>query len=154
MVGDESQQQFRKKGDLGIPVVISIFVLASVVGFVVFKNYIRSEKAVTLALTQLQEAAPRYSIEECAQKNMDWYLHCDSMQQICDDTVTRMMKICLVNGDKSALCSIYGKEIYGYNFGYKQCQPYFKNRSHKKACADTWQTVADFCKATFGKSNH
>ncbi len=138
---------FRRKGDLGIPFVIGLFVLASVLGIVVFKSYIQSEKTVTLALSQLKTEAPNLTIEQCAQRNMEWYLHCNAMQQICDDTVSRMMKVCLVLGDKIGQCGAYGEDVYGYNFGAKQCQPYLKNKNHKKACADTWQTLADFCKA-------
>ncbi len=138
---------FRRKGDLGIPLVIGLFVLAGLLGTVVFKNYIQSEKSVTLALTNTKEEAPHLSIEQCAQKNIEWYLKCDAMQQICDDTVKRMMKVCLVNGDKAAQCSVYGEEVKGYNFGATQCKPYFNNRNTKKACADTWQTIADYCKA-------
>jgi hypothetical protein len=137
----------RRKGDLGIPMVIGLFVLAFVLGLLVFKNYMESEKAVTTSLTQLKNTAPNMSIEQCAQHTMDWYLHCNAMQQICDDTVPRMMKVCLVLGDKASQCSAYGKDIYGYNFGATQCKPYFKNRNQKKACADTWQIIADFCKA-------
>lgn len=147
------KSDFRKKGDLGIPFVIGLFVLAGVLGVVVFRNYIQSEKVVTSALSQLKDEAPKLTIEQCAQRNMDWYIKCDAMQQICDDTVTRMMKVCLVNGDKVSQCTAYGDEVLGYNFGAAQCKPYFKNHNYKKACADTWQTIADFCKAVTKKSN-
>ena len=149
---DDKNAPFRRKGDLGIPFVIGLFVLAAVLGVVVFRSYIQSEKTVTLALTQLKTDAPKLTIEQCAQNNMDWYTHCDAMQQICDDTVPRMMKVCLVLGDKVSQCSAYGDEVLGYNFGATQCKPYFKNRNNKQACADTWQTIADFCKAVTKKS--
>lgn len=151
---DDENTPFRRKGDLGIPIVIGLFVLAAVLGIVVFKNYIQSEKMVTMALTQLKADAQNYTIEQCAQKNMEWYTSCNAMQQICDDTVPRMMKICLVLGDKAAQCSAYGNDIYGYNFGASQCGPYLKNHNNKKACADTWQTIADYCKAVTKKSSH
>ncbi|MES2614267.1 MAG: hypothetical protein V4591_02510 [Bdellovibrionota bacterium] len=143
----ETNAVFRRKGDLGIPFIIGLFVLAAVLGWVVFRNYIQSEKSVTAALSQIKIDAPNLTIEQCAQKNIEWYLHCDAMQQICDDTVSRMMKVCLVLGDKASQCSVYGNEVLGYNFGAEQCKPYFKNRNQKKACADTWQAIADFCKA-------
>jgi hypothetical protein len=148
----KSTEPFRRKGDLGIPVVIGLFVLAFVLGIIVFRNYMQSEKIVTLSLSQMQADAPHLSIEQCAQRNMEWYTHCDAMEQICDDTVSRMIKVCLVLGDKKNQCSAYGDEVFGYNFGAKQCQPYFKNRNQKKACADTWQNIADFCK-TFAKKS-
>jgi hypothetical protein len=144
---ENQNNPFRRKGDLGFPFVIGLFVLAAVLGVVVFKNYMESEKTVILALNQIKQEAPSLTIEQCAQKNMDWYVHCNAMQQICDDTVPRMMKVCLVLGDKVNQCSAYGDAVLGYNFGAEQCKPYFKNRNHKKACADTWQTIADFCKS-------
>lgn len=133
----------------GMGVLLGLLALSAVLGVVVFFQYIRSEKIVTEALRDRQNEAPALSIEQCAQKNMDWYLHCNAMKQICDDTVTRMMKICLVGGEKAPQCAAYGEQVRGYNFGLEQCQPYMHNRMQKKACADTWQTVADFCKAAY-----
>ena len=137
----------KKKKDMGMRVVGGLFILSLVLGILVFRNYMQSEKLVTTDLNYLKLKAPSLTIEQCAQNNMSWYLKCDAMEEICDDTVTRMMKVCLVLGDKSAQCSAYGKEIYGYNFGAAQCKPYFKKRNQKKACADTWQTIADYCKS-------
>ena len=148
---NKENEVFRRKGDLGIPVIIGLFVLAAVLGTVVFRNYIQSEKSIISALSQMQKDAPSLTIEMCAQRNMQWYKSCHVMAQICDDTVTRMMKVCLVNGNKSSQCSAFGADIFGYNFGAEQCKPFYHNRNDKKACADTWQTIADYCKATQNK---
>jgi hypothetical protein len=145
---NSNTESLSNSSNFGLWVVLGLFALAFALGFLVFKNYMRSETSVTSALSDLKQKAPSMSIEQCAQNNMEWYLKCDAMQQICDDTVTRMMKVCLVLGDKSAQCSSFGNEIFGYNFGVKQCAPYLKIRNQKKACADTWQTIADFCKST------
>lgn len=148
----DNKAPFRRKGDLGIPFLIGLFALSIVLGVVVFRNYTHSEMEVTHALADMQMQAPKLSIEQCAQKNMEWYLSCHAMQQICDDTVSRMIKVCLVNGEKMDQCTVYGDDVFGYNFGAQQCAPYLKNRNQKKACADTWQAIADFCKVKSKKS--
>jgi hypothetical protein len=102
---------------------------------------------ITTSLNKIQQESLSYTIEECAENVISWYSHCDAMQQMCDDTVTRMAKVCLSNGDKALQCVKYGEEVHGYNFGMLQCSPYLKNKPMKKACADTWQAVADYCKA-------
>ncbi len=140
---------FRRKGDLGVPLVIGLFVLAIILGWVVFRNYEYSSKEITQSLSQMQEESTHLSLNGCAEKTLTWFQKCDAMTQLCDDTVPRLVKVCLANSDKSADCSQYGKEIYGYNFGAKQCAPYMydkKLKRQKKACADTWQTIADYCK--------
>lgn len=136
-----------KKNNYGIAFVIFLFILATVLGIVVFKNYIYSAKVITSSLEQIQKEGPSLTIEDCAEKVISWYSHCDAMTQMCDDTVSRMAKICLSNGSKEKQCAKYGAEVYGYNFGAVPCAPYLKNRPMKKACADTWQAVADYCKA-------
>ena len=137
---------FKRKDDYGIFIIISLFGLALILGGVVFINYISSVKQVTHALSATQDAAKSLSIEQCAERNIDWYKSCSAMQQICDDTVSRMIKVCLVNGEKSSQCAKYGDKINGYNFGYEECKPYFSKKNMKKACADTWQAIADYCK--------
>ncbi|KAB8030989.1 hypothetical protein [Fluviispira multicolorata] len=140
---------FRRKGDLGVPLVIGLFVLAIILGWVVFRNYEYSSKEITTSLAQMQKESPSLSLNECAEKTINWFKKCDAMTQLCDDTVSRMIKVCIANSDKSKECTQYGNDIYTYNFGVKQCAPYMhdkKLKREKKACADTWQTVADFCK--------
>lgn len=136
-----------KKNNFGIYFVIFLFVLAGILGVVVFNNYTYSAKVITTSLNKIQQHASEYTIEDCAKNVITWYSKCDAMQQMCDDTVTRMAKVCLSNGDKALQCQKYGEEVHGYNFGAVQCAPYLKNKAMKKACADTWQAVADYCKA-------
>ena len=138
---------FKRKNDFGIFIIVSLFGLAVILGGLVFVNYISSVKQVTHALSETQSMASRLSIEGCAKHNIEWYKGCNAMKQICDDTVSRMIKVCLVNGDKSSQCSKYSDKVNGYNFGYEECQPYLSNKNMKRACADTWQAIADYCKA-------
>ena len=53
---------------------------------------------------------------------MEWYQSCDAIQQLCDQSVSQMMRICLVNGDKNAQCAQFGNAINHYNFGSKRAQ--------------------------------
>jgi hypothetical protein len=97
----------------------------------------------------MQKLGEHLTIDACAEKTMDWFNHCDAMTQLCDTTVSRMIKVCLLNGQKAEQCSRYGNDIYSYNFGVKKCMPYMHEKSlkrQKKACADIWQTVSTFCK--------
>lgn len=125
-------------GLLGISLILSIFL---------FFVYRRSETDMAKNFAEMQKIGHTLTIEGCIQKNMEWYKSCDALQQLCDQSVSQMMRICLVNGNKNSQCTAYGNEIYGYNFGAKECVPYFSQKNLKKACADTYQSVADFCKA-------
>ncbi len=146
---NEDTGAFRRKGDLGVPFVIGLFVLSIIIGLVVFRSYENSTKEITASLAKIQEESASLTIVGCADKTMEWFSKCDAMTQLCDSTVSRMIKVCLANSDKTAQCSQYGNEINGYNFGAKQCVPYMRDRNlkrQKKACGDVWQAVADYCK--------
>ncbi len=139
------------KNHWGTRIVIALFIFAGVLGVFVFKKYVTAEQYVVASMTSIKQEGPSLTIEGCAQKTMNWYLGCQVMKQICDDTVTRMMKVCLLNGEKFNQCKVYGDAIFGYNFGAVQCQPYLKHRDNKKVCADIWQTIADYCKVSSKK---
>lgn len=136
-----------KKRNTGLLLIVLLFLLAGILGILVFKNYTQSAKFIMSSLVEMQKKAPDLTIEGCAENVITWYAHCDAMQQMCEDTVPRMTKVCLSNGSKELQCKKYGTQIHGYNFGFEECVPYLKNRFMKKACADTWQAVADYCKA-------
>lgn len=129
---NEDSGAFRRKGDLGIPVVIGLFVLSIIIGWVVFRSYENSSRSITASLSQIQHESPSLSIVGCADKTMEWFNSCDSMTQLCDTTVSRMIKVCLANSDKTSQCAQYGKDIYGYNFGAKQCTPYMRDKNLKR----------------------
>ncbi len=147
---NEELSTFRRKGDLGIPFVFALFALSTIIGWIVFKNYENSVKDITAALAKVQEESKQLTLDGCADKTMEWFKQCDSMAQLCDTTVPRMIKVCLANSDKSSECKKFGDEIYGYNFGVKQCATYMhgsKFKRHKKACGDVWQVIAEYCKS-------
>ena len=147
-------KEFRQKGDFGMPLVLGLLVLALSLGFFVFYHYVSSEKIISLSLSEIQKTASQLSLEECATNNIQWYQNCHAMTQMCDEAVSRRMKICVLHGDlKQKQCAAYKNEVYGYNFGYEQCKPYFKNRALKKVCADSYQTIADFCKSVQAAKN-
>ncbi|WP_397599832.1 hypothetical protein [Silvanigrella sp.] len=146
---NEDTSAFRRKGDLGVPFVIALFALSIIIGWVVFRNYENSAKEITASLARIQEESKTFTITDCAGKTMEWFSKCDAMTQLCDSTVPRMIKVCLANSDKSSQCPQYGNEIYGYNFGAKQCKQYMhgsKMKRNKKACGDVWQVIAEYCK--------
>lgn len=146
---NEDTSAFRRKGDLGVPFVMALIALSIIIGVVVFRSYENSSKEITASLAKIQEESTSLTLEGCAGKTMEWFSKCDAMTQLCDTTVSRMIKVCLANSDKTAQCSQYGNEVYGYNFGAKQCAPYMLDRKllrYKKACGDVWQVVADYCK--------
>jgi hypothetical protein len=147
---NEDTSVFRRKGDLGVPVVIALFALSTIIGWIVFKNYENSSKEIMSSLNNIQKESSTLSIVGCADKTVEWFSNCDAMTQLCDTTVSRMIKVCLVNSDKTSQCSQYQNDIYDYHFGSKQCGAYMHDRNlkrHKKACGDVWQAVADYCKS-------
>lgn len=143
---ENSGDTFRRKGDLGLPFVFGLLAIATVLGWIVFKNYSSSEKEIGAALRKTEEESKLLTIEQCAEYNMKWFQQCHAIQQLCSDSVGRMMGVCLMTGDKRSQCATYGRDVYGYNFGAIQCKPYLHDKNLKKACADTWQTIADYCK--------
>lgn len=136
-----------KKQDNGMRMILFLFTIAFALGVVFLFVYVRSENQMTKSFSQMQKNAPELTIDGCIQENMKWYQSCDALQQLCDNSVSKMMRVCLVNGNKNSECEKYGDAIYGYNFGANECQIFSKNKPLKKACADTYQSVADFCKA-------
>lgn len=133
--------------DHGMRFVFMLLGVAFILGVFLFFKYAYSQNTITKSFAKMQEIGKTLTIEGCAQKNMEWYQSCDALQQLCDQSVSDMMRVCLVNGDKNAQCASYGDQIYGYNFGAQECAPYLKKKNLKKACADTYQSIADFCKA-------
>ena len=139
--------QASQKKDYGLRVVFILLGFACVLSVVLFFVYGRSETTMIKSFAKMQEIGKTLTIQGCAQKNMEWYESCHVMNQLCDQSVSQMMRVCLVNGDKSTQCAQYGDTIFGPNFGGSECKPYFSNKRLKKACADTYQSIADFCKA-------
>jgi hypothetical protein len=137
----------KSKNNSGLPIVFGMLGVAFVLGVVFFFVLARSENVMTKSFAKMQEIGKTSTIEGCAQKNMEWYESCNALTQICEQSVSPMMRVCLVNGDKNSQCAQYGDTIYGYNFGATECKPYFSEKKLKKACADTYQTIADYCKA-------
>lgn len=127
--------------------IIGLFVITFVLGVAFLFVYVHSEKHMTENFLKMQKIAQNLTIDDCIQKNMEWYRSCEGLQQLCDKSVSQMMRVCLVNGNKNSECKKYGEEIYGYNFGAKECREFSTQKNLKKACADTYQSVADFCKA-------
>ena len=139
-------RQSNKKNS-GLKFVFILFAIAGVLSLLLYIVYMRSEKELTKSFANMQKAGKSLTIEGCIQKNMEWYQSCSAMTQLCDQSISKMMRVCLANGDKGAQCHKYGDEVFGYNFGSDECRPYYSNKPLKKACADTYQAVADYCKA-------
>lgn len=127
--------------------IVFLFIIAFTLSAAFLFVYVRSEKQMTKSFSHMQIIAPTLTIEGCIQENMKWYRSCTALQQLCDKSISQMMRVCLVNGSKNIQCEKYGDDIYGYNFGANECQQFYTQKSLKKACADTYQSVADFCKA-------
>lgn len=142
----QSKEPHGKK-NTGLLVVFALFGIAFILSIVLVFVYTRSESTILKSFAEMQEIGKTQTIQGCVQKNMEWYSSCTVMAQLCDQSITKMMRICLVNGDKSAQCAQYGDKIYGSNFGGIECTPYYSNKPLKKACADTYQSIADYCKA-------
>ncbi len=146
---EEEIQAYKRKGDMGVPFVIALFTLSVIIGFIVFRNYENSSKEITFSLAKMQEESAALTINQCAGKTMEWFNGCDAMTQLCDSTVSRMIKVCLANSDKTSQCKQFNEEIYDYNFGVKQCSSYMQDKTlkrQKKACGDIWKVIADYCK--------
>lgn len=137
----------KQKKDSGMRMIVFLFMIALLLGIIFLFVYVRSERKIIKSYTTMQKIAPTLTIDGCVQENMKWYRSCDALQQLCDKSVSQMMRVCLVNGIKNDDCKQYGDDIYHYNFGAKECQQFLNQKPLKKACADTYQTVADFCKA-------
>lgn len=137
----------KQEKDYGIRMIVFLFMIAFILSAVFLFVYIRSEKQLTKNFSDMQKIAPNLTIEGCIQENMRWYRSCSALQQLCDKSISQMMRVCLVNGTKNTQCEKYRDEIYGYNFGANECQQFATQKPLKKACADTYQSVADFCKA-------
>lgn len=136
-----------KKNKSAFIFIFILFAIAGVLSLLLMFVYMRSETELTKSFAKMQDIGKTLTIEGCAQKNMEWYESCTAMTQLCDESVSKMMRVCLVNGSKEEQCAQYGDEIYGYNFGAEECRPYYSKKPFKKACADTRQAIADYCKA-------
>ena len=128
-------------------IIGGIFAFALALGALVYRNYIEGMRHLNKDMKQMQLIAPRLSLEQCADHTMKWFQSCEGMMDICTRSVSSMMKICIVNGDKADQCSAYEEALKHPNFGYEACKPYLKNKPQKKACGDAWQAVSDFCLA-------
>jgi len=137
----------KNKKNSGFRILFILFAIAGVLSVVLFFVYRRSAVELSKSFMQMQEMGKSLTIEGCAQKNLEWYESCNAITQLCDQSVSKMMRVCLVNGNKESQCQEYGDAIYGYNFGSEECKPYFSKKPLKKACADTYQSIADYCKA-------
>jgi hypothetical protein len=127
--------------------VAGILLLSTIISVVVFVRSTQGARYVTASLAELQQKAPQMTLEQCADETMTWFQHCDVMSQLCIDNVPRMMKVCLMHGDKANQCHTYADKIDHFNFGYEQCTPYLSDRPAKRACSDVWRIVSDYCKA-------
>lgn len=141
---NKNNSSSNKKSGLGI--VFILFAFALILGLLFYFVYMRSQSQLAQDFKQMQKDGKTLTIEECAQKTIEWYQSCSALTQLCDQSITKMMRICIANGDKQSQCDQYGDSVLGYNFGAEECKPYYSDKALKKACADTYQAIADYCK--------
>jgi hypothetical protein len=150
----ESQAVLSMRKDYGLPFVLGLIALSTGVGVFVYGRYVQSDKHITLNLEKIKKQGEVLTIEDCATQVLAWHSQCTAMQNLCDDTVPRMMSVCLQQkADRFTECGMYGEGLRYYNFGVDQCKTRGAIKgSARKACANLYLVVGDFCKIQIKKN--
>lgn len=159
---EETPQSPLPRKHRGYWMLAFIGVCSVILGVFMLINYVHSVRFIATSLKANEQEAPSLSMEQCAARTIQWASTCHAIADLCETTVTRMMKACVVVAhDSASSCAKYGQTIYGANFGAEACAPYMpggrlhnsQDHTMKNACADTWQTIANYCQAVERSQN-
>jgi hypothetical protein len=127
---------------------VIIILMIGIFSYLASENYKVSQKSIDAFLLKMSEKGSSLSAHECLTSVLDWYPTCEGIKTLCESSVIRAMIICLearpVREDE---CAVFGERIYSYQFGAHECIDERKAKgSFKKACGNTYQALADYCK--------
>jgi len=125
---------------------LCLFLLVIALGTLGFFNYTKTQKSVKPYLIHMVNEGPNLTISTCLDETLNWFKTCDGIQDLCESTVIRGMFLCLKAKDRTSDCQDY-RRLYSSKLGYEECVVKREAKgSFKKACANVYQSIFDFCR--------
>ena len=106
-----------------------------------------SQKFVKISLAEVALKGKTSSVDDCVSVTMEWYKTCEAMKSLCDSSVSRVMRQCLIGQDRQNDCVELGQLTMDTHFGFKECQARGVTRFTRKACANAFRAIDHHCTA-------
>jgi hypothetical protein len=128
-------------------IVVVLLLLAAVLGVVVFRNLVTSERYLSQVWHDMAERGTELTVEGCVDAILAWNHECEAMKGLCDLSVTGMMVSCLQGGDRRSYCAAEGSRMQTTHFGVSECSGRALSTRHEKAvCAASYRAVGGHCR--------
>jgi hypothetical protein len=131
----------------GARVIVTLFLLAIMLGAVAFWRFTRSDRFIQASLAEVQSQAAQLTPEECVGWAVSWAARCQAMKALCEGSIPRIVEACLMKSDRHAFCASLGDTYRVTSFGVAQCRARLAKRDGlgKKACALSYGAIARYC---------
>jgi hypothetical protein len=104
-----------------------------------------SQKFIKLSMAEVALKGKSSSVEDCINVTMEWYESCEAMKSLCESSVPRVMRECLIGQDRIAVCTDLGQITMDTHFGFKECEARGVTRFTRKACASAYRAIDHHC---------
>lgn len=140
-------------------VVISLLLVATTLGTLLFRNYSRFLGYVNDTLEEREEPFPweqfeHTPIEACVDASMQWAAECVGIKTLCDEYVTKYMLECLKSEPRRSYCAEFTfEDTASTKFGAEECTARGVRRNvDKEACSKTYRAIDSWCQVERAKA--
>jgi hypothetical protein len=128
-------------------IVVVLLLLAAVLGVVVFRNLVTSERYLAQVWHQMGDRGTALSVEGCVDEVLGWSDRCEAIKGLCDLAVTGMMVRCLEGQDRRDYCFSEAPRMQTTHFGVPECEArHLESRHDQAVCAATYRAVDGHCR--------
>ncbi len=128
-------------------IIAVLLVLATVLGVLMFRNLMESERYLAQSWHEIGELGTGMSVDGCVDAVLNWSQRCEAMKGLCDLSVTGMMARCLEGQDRRAYCSDVGIRMYDTRYGVAECtRRELESRHERSVCAASYRAVDGHCR--------
>lgn len=132
-------------------IIAVLLTLAVVLGLLVFRNLMASERYLVESWHEMGELGTTASVEGCVDGVLAWSQDCEAMKGLCDVSVTGMMVRCLEGQDRRSYCRENGTRMRDTRFGVAECdQRELESRHERAVCAASYRAVDGHCRLIIG----
>jgi hypothetical protein len=129
----------------GRRILISVIVLSLMLAIHLANIYGKSAEHLSQVTDEIATRGEELSTAECLDEVLGWLTRCEAISSLCDQSVSRMMGICLSAQNRITYCEGLGPESGDTGFGNDDCRGRELNRAGKRACGAAYRAIHVHC---------
>ena len=129
----------------GKRILISVILFSIILAVYLANIYGKSAEHLAQVTDEMSIRGEELSISGCLDEVLDWLTQCEAISSLCDQSVSRMMGICLSAQNRGAYCDELGPESGDTGFGNDDCRGREMNRAGMRACGAAYRAIHVHC---------